>query len=264
MTGSLAITFLGTGTSVGIPQIGCTCPACTSADPRDSRSRSGVIVESREASIIVDTPPEFRISCLKYGIARADAVVITHTHMDHVAGFDDVRRFNTINGAKPMNCYGAKDTLEGLKRIFPYISDKPNTNGLYRPMIRFRPVERAFRIKDIKVTPVPVDHGPRTNGYVFESAGVRLAYIPDCHDIPQNSMVKLRNLDLLVLDCLREERPHPTHMTLSLSLAAAKRIGAKKTLFTHMCHSVVHEPFERKLPEGIRLAYDGLKVELPF
>ncbi len=262
MTGSLAITFLGTGTSVGIPQIGCTCPACVSTDPRDRRSRSGVVIESREASIIVDTPPEFRLSCIRYGIRKADAIVITHTHMDHVAAFDDVRRFNTLNGAKPMNCYGAEETLDGLRRIFPYISDKPNTNGLYRPMIRFKPVKRAFRIKDVKVTPVPVIHGPRTNGYVFESGSARLAYIPDCHEIPPASMVKLKGLDLLVLDCLRAERPHTTHMTLPLSLAAAAKIGAKRTLFTHMCHSVVHEPFERGLPPGIRLAYDGLRIEL--
>ena len=262
MSRKLSIKFLGTGTSVGIPQIGCTCPACTSADPRDSRSRGGVVIESQETAIIVDTPPEFRISCLKYGVVRADAIVITHTHMDHVAGFDDVRRFNTINGAKPMNCYGAKETLEGLRHIFPYISDKPNMNGLYRPMIRFRPVERAFRIGDIKVVPVPVIHGPRTNGYVFESAGRRLAYVPDCHEIPASSLRKLKGLDLLVIDCLRAERPHSTHMTLPLSLAAAERIGAKQTLFTHMSHSVVHAQLEASLPPEIRLAYDGLVVEL--
>lgn len=258
---SLKLQFLGTGTSVGVPQIGCTCPTCTSSDPRDKRRRTGLYVMGGETRFVVDTPPEFRVACLELDITRVDAIVVTHAHVDHVAGFDDVRRFNTLNGGKPMNCYAAPETIEALHRMFPYITEHANDQGLFRPMIHFSPVESAFEIGDVRVTPLPVEHGPRTNGYLFECGGRRAAYISDCHVIPPGTMERIRGADLLVLNCLRE-RFHPTHLNRESALAYAAEAGAGMTYFIHMCHDVLHAAFEASLPDGVRLAYDGLTLEI--
>ena len=259
---SLTLQFLGTGTSVGVPQIGCRCATCTSTDARDRRRRSGLYVRAGRTAFVVDTPPEFRLACLELGIVKVDAVVLTHAHMDHVAGFDDVRRFNTLNGAHVLDCYAAPETVAAMHAIFPYISTKANPNGLFRPMIAFRPVTRAFRIGDVKVTPLPVEHGgPRTNGYLFEAEGRRAAYISDCIALPPRTRAKIRGVDVLVLDCLRE-REHPTHMNLARALAAMREAAPGRGYFIHMSHDVRHAAFSRKLPRGVRLSYDGLKVRV--
>lgn len=258
----LSLQFLGTGTSVGVPQIGCRCATCTSRDPRDRRRRSGLYVRSGDTAFVVDTPPEFRLACVELGVVKVDAVVLTHAHMDHVAGFDDIRRFNTLNGQKAMNCYAAAETVESMKHMFPYIGAKPNANGLFRPMIVFRPVSRAFRIGCVKVTPLPVEHGgTRTNGYMFETDGCRAVYISDCCALPDRVCNAIRGVDVLVLDCLRE-RFHPTHLNLEKSLEYMRRIGPRRGYFVHMCHDVLHAEFERRLPRWIRLAYDGLVVRV--
>lgn len=259
---SLSLQFLGTGTSVGVPQIGCRCPACTSADPRDRRRRTGVYVRSGKTAFLVDTPPELREACIDLGIRRVDAVVLTHAHMDHIAGFDDVRRFNTLNGGAVLKCYAAPETVASMRQVFPYITTKANTQGLFRPMIDFTPVTRAFRIGCVKVTPLPVEHGgPRTNGYLFEAEGRRIAYISDCISIPARTMAKIRDVDVMVVDCLRE-RAHPTHMNLELSLAALAVARARRGYLVHMSHSVVHAEFSKLLPRHVRLAYDGLVVRV--
>ncbi len=258
---SLKLQFLGTGTSVGVPQIGCTCPTCLSKDPRDKRRRSGLYVSSGRARFVVDTPPEFRMACLELGISRVDALVVTHAHMDHIAGFDDIRRFNTLNGGAPMRCYAAPETIDSIRRIFPYITDRPNEQGLFRPMINFVPTDDPFDIADVHVTPLPVVHGPRTNGYLFECDGCRAAYISDCHEIPDSTLELVKGVDVLVLNCLRE-RFHPTHLNKEMSLAYVDRIKPGRTFFIHMCHDVMHATFEASLPAGVRLAYDGLVVEV--
>jgi phosphoribosyl 1,2-cyclic phosphate phosphodiesterase len=257
---SLSLQFLGTGTSVGVPQIGCKCPACTSADPRDRRRRTGVYVRSGKTAFLVDTPPELREACIELGISKVDAVVVTHAHMDHIAGFDDVRRFNTLNGGTVLKCHAAPETIAAMRQVFPYITTKANTQGLFRPMIDFTPVTRAFRIGCVKVTPLPVEHGgPRTNGYLFEADGRRIAYISDCISIPARTMAKIRDVDVMVVDCLRE-RAHPTHMNLELSLAALAAARARRGYLVHMSHSVVHAEFSKLLPRHVRLAYDGLTI----
>ena len=257
---SLSLHFLGTGTSVGVPQIGCPCPVCTSPDPRDKRRRSGVYVRAGTTAFVIDTPPEFRLACLELKIVKVDAVVLTHVHMDHVAGFDDVRRFNTLNGKTALRCYAAPETVEAMHRLFPYITTKANKLGLYRPMIDFRPVTRAFRIGCAKLTPLPVEHGgPRTNGYLIEAEGKRAAYVPDCCALPDRVVRKLRGVDVMVLDCLRA-RPHPTHLTLDQAVAYMKTIAPRRGYITHMCHDLTHAEWLRRLPPPIRPAYDGLKV----
>ena len=266
---SLSIQFLGTGTSVGVPQIGCTCPTCASTDPRDRRRRTGAYVRTGNTAFLIDTPPEMRLAALELGITKVNAVVVTHCHMDHVAGFDDLRRFNTINGTlgpdgrvigAPMPCFAARETIESLHRIFPYITGKANEQGLFRPMIDFTPVDGPFTIGDVTLTPLPVEHGPRTNGYLMECGDTRLAYISDCAFIPDDTLSQMRNIDVLVLDCLRA-RPHPTHLNREQALGYVERIRPRRTWFVHMCHEVKHADFEASLPSGVRLAYDGLTVE---
>ena len=282
----MKLRFLGTGTSVGVPQIGCRCKVCTSSDPRDRRRRCGAYVTAADGTaFLVDTPPEMRIACIEYGIDKVDSIVLTHAHIDHVAGFDDVRRFNTINGTKvpcapgdplyrglpyrivgkPMTCHAMPETIEQMHRIFPYISAKGGKNGLYRPMIEFD-CEDSFAIGSIDVERFRVEHGFPCCGYVLKErgagAGRRLAYVSDCHVIPDETVEKLRGVDVLVLNCLRE-RPHPTHLSLSESMGYVSRIAPGKAYLVHMCHDFTHEEWLAKLRGTcIEPACDGLELEV--
>ena len=277
----MKIRFLGTGTSVGVPQIGCRCPVCTSSDPRDRRRRTGIHVSTEKSAFLVDTPVELREAGIEYGITKVDAVVFTHAHMDHVAAFDDVRRFNTLNGEKvpcepdepgangrtfriigrPMNCYASPETIESMRHIFPYITGKANPHGLFRPMIEFIPVIAPFSIGDVRLTPFEVPHGPKTYGYMIECEGVRVGYASDCSGLSDSAIELLSGVDLMVLDCLRK-REHPTHLSLDRSLDYIRRIGAKRGLLVHMCHDISHADYLKELPENVQPAYDGLEVVL--
>lgn len=223
--------------------------------------RSAAVVSDGETDLIVDTPPEFRLECVSLGVRRADAFLLTHAHMDHIAGFDDVRRFNTLNGGNAIRCWAAPETVDAMHGVFPYITERKNDQGLYRPQIIFERVEAPFKVGAIEITPLPVVHGPRTNGWLFRKGGASVAYIPDCHEIPEATMEILRGAGVLAIDCLRATRPHPTHMILSESLAAAAAAGARRTYLTHICHSVAHKELEKMLPDGVYAAYDGLKIE---
>lgn len=256
------IQFLGTGTSVGVPVIGCTCPVCTSADPRDERLRAAACVMLGEKALLLDAGPDLRMQCLKWKVPRVDAVFITHLHADHIFGFDDVRRYNTLQGNQTIPCLAGPETIAGMKRVFPYITDTPDPTGLYRPLITFAPLTGPVEIFGAKLTPVPVNHGKaETLGIRIDFDGRALVYIPDVHEIPEASFALLEGLDLLVLNLLRE-RPHPTHLTLEQSVAYARRIGAKETRFTHLSHDLTHAQLLEKLPAGLLPAVDGEKVIL--
>lgn len=257
-----SLQFLGTGTSVGVPLIGCTCPVCTSADPRDRRRRACAYVRLGERALLLDAGPDLREACLQWRVARVDAVFITHLHADHIFGFDDLRRFNTIQGNQVIPCYGGPETLEGMRRIFPYITTRPNAQGLYRPLIDFVPVQGPFEALGARFTPLRVVHGNlETLGVRVDFAGRSLAYLPDVHELPEETLAQLQGLDLLVLNLLRL-RPHPTHLTLEKAVDYARALAPRQTFFTHLSHDLLHAEFAPHLPPGMAIAWDGMEYAL--
>jgi phosphoribosyl 1,2-cyclic phosphate phosphodiesterase len=252
----LRITFLGTGTSHGVPMIGCDCATCRSGDPRDRRLRPSIFIEAPGISLLVDAGPDLRAQALTHDIRRVDAILFTHGHADHILGMDDLRRFNALQkGAVP--CFGDPQTLDDIRKTFGYVFDAATPRGGGLPQLELFQVMGAFCVGRAEVLPVPLWHGKRP------ILGYRLgafAYLTDCSRIPDESWPLLEGLDALVIDALRE-RPHPTHFSLSEAVDAASRIGARRTYFTHMCHDLQHAPTCARLPEGVTLAYDGLVVE---
>lgn len=255
----MLVTILGTGTSTGVPMIGCSCKVCTSSDPRDKRQRVSALIESGDTKILIDTSADFRAQMLAHHVRKLDAVLYTHAHYDHIAGFDDLRAFQFLKLPVPM-CYANNDTYESIRSTFSYAFDaKPNRPGGGVPNIPFTIIDTAaFMIGNIRIEPIVLDHG------VMDIFGYRIgkyAYLTDCKRIPVASKEKLKNLDVLVLDGLRYTE-HPTHLTISESVALAKELSPKMTYLTHMNHDVLHAEAEGKLPKNVRLAYDGLQIEL--
>lgn len=252
----MRITFLGTGTSHGIPVIGCTCAVCCSPDPRDRRSRCSVLIESQGQNLLVDAGPELRLQLLQAGVKHVDALLLTHAHTDHIAGLDDVRIFSERTG-RPFPVYGPRSALAEIRTRFDYVFRNTQKGG-GKPRLDLHPVDRPFAPGRVRITPVPLWHGRlRVFGYRFGN----FAYLTDVSSIPGESYRLLRNLSVLVLDALRP-LPHDTHFHLARAIEEAQRIGAKRTYFTHMCHLLGHEQTERLLPPSIRLGYDGLKIRI--
>jgi phosphoribosyl 1,2-cyclic phosphate phosphodiesterase len=257
----MQITFLGTGTSHGIPVIGCACHVCKSADPRDKRLRTSIHVQTPGFSFIVDTTPDFRTQCLREEIFRVDAVLYTHAHVDHILGFDDLRRFCELEN-KSMPILASAPTLESLARVFQYAFDG---SARFPNYIRPEPqvVDGPFSLGGLDIVPVELPHGRMTtNGFVFEKNGRRVfAYYTDCAEVPPAAEESARGVEVLVIDALRHHS-HQTHFTVQGALDAARRIGARQTYFIHMCHELGHAETEASLPPDVRLAYDGLRLDL--
>ena len=252
------VVVLGSGTSHGVPMIGCTCAVCTSDDPRDRRTRPSVFVRFGSQRILVDTAPELRLQCIGNDVAAIDAVLYTHHHADHVAGLDDLRRFNGLMKSA-VSCYGTQRTLENLRKMFRYAFAPAPDTPHSRPKLALHTIDDApFVVGDQTILPIPLMHGPLpVMGFRFG----RFAYCTDCNGIPDRSMALLQDLDWLVLDALRR-RPHPTHYTLDEAVAMAGRVGAKRTLFTHIAHDLAHDETCARLPVGMALAHDGLVIDL--
>lgn len=252
--------FLGTGTSCGVPIIGCDCAVCTSTDMRNYRRRSSLYVEAAGTHIVIDTTPDFRDQVLTFGVPRVDAVLFTHAHADHVLGLDDIRRFNTIQQCS-IPAYGSESTVEDLKRIFNYVNLQ-EVPGVYRPQVSFVSVDSAFTCGGISVDPLPVVHGKmKTFGYLLRADGRSVGYVPDCAAMSEEVVEMLQGIDLMILDGLRH-KPHQTHLTVKDSVALLKGIGAGHSYITHMTHDLDHVETESSMPDGIGVAYDGLAVDL--
>jgi phosphoribosyl 1,2-cyclic phosphate phosphodiesterase len=252
----LEITFLGTGTSQGVPMIGCRCDVCLSTDPRDKRWRPSVLVRvDAGPSILIDTSADFRAQALRFDITRIDAVLFTHSHADHIFGLDETRRFNTLQ-REVIPLYGDARTLADIRRIFDYAFTRSDGGNEYVPRLSPFIVGGPFCLGRQEIVPVPVFHGAR------EILGYRIggfAYLTDCSAIPDGSWPLLAGVEVLVVGALRD-RPHPSHFTVAEALAAAARAGAARTYFTHMCHDLGHAATNARLPAGVELAYDGLTV----
>ncbi len=253
----MEVLFLGTGTSHGIPVIGCGCPTCLSTNDKNKRLRSSVLFSVGDKKILIDTSIDFRQQALRYKIDRVDAILFTHHHVDHIFGLDDTRVFNKMH-KKKIPCYGAKPTIKQLKHVYSYIFDYPDIPGGI-PMLEFVKLDsKPFEVEGIQVVPIEIMHGRMPiNAYRIGD----IVYATDCSHIPERSMKKFRNAEVLILDSLRI-RKHPTHFNLEEALEAASRIGAKQTYFTHMSHEIEHETVSRSLPPNVALAYDGLKISI--
>jgi phosphoribosyl 1,2-cyclic phosphate phosphodiesterase len=246
---SLRVTMLGSGTSTGIPVIGCTCEVCRSSNPRNKRWRPGLKLEAEEQVVLVDTPTDLREQALRFGLARVDAIVFTHSHADHIFGLDDVRIFNFRQRAA-IPCYGSEETLRNIRRAFAYVFEAGQAGG-GKPQLDLIPVRAPFPLLGRTFVPVPVWHGEME---VFGYRAGRFAYVTDCNVIPESSFPLLAGVEILVLDALRH-RPHSTHFSVREAIEVAERIGARRTILTHMTHEV---DCDDPLPAGVEFGYDGL------
>ncbi len=253
----LRVIMLGTGTSHGIPMIGCDCPVCTSDDPRDRRTRSSILVQTDGKSFLVDTTPELRLQCVAHNVKKVDAVLFTHHHADHIVGLDDLRRFNQIHRSS-LTCYSNQKTADVLNHMFSYaFRDNPKYPSS-KPNLIHSIIDGPFELFGIHIIPIPLMHGKLP---VFGFRFGNFAYCTDCNFIPDESWELLKGLDILVLDGLRR-RPHPTHFNLSEAVEVAHQIGARQTYFTHIAHELPHEATNAELPDNMALAYDGQVLDI--
>ncbi|GAB2490945.1 MAG: MBL fold metallo-hydrolase [Cytophagales bacterium] len=253
----MKVTFLGTGTSQGVPVITCDCAVCTSLDFRDKRFRTSIHIETEGTSLVIDTGPDFRMQMIREGIKSLDAVLFTHEHKDHTAGLDDIRPYN-FRQQKSMPVFGRKNVLDQIQREYSYIFSAQKYPGV--PQVDCVEIdENPFHFNGTEITPIPVLH------YKLPVLGFRIgdfSYITDANFIPESSFKLLEGTETLVLNALQKES-HISHFTLEEAIIQAQRIGAKNTYFTHISHKLgLHAEINKQLPEGIKLAYDGLTINL--
>jgi phosphoribosyl 1,2-cyclic phosphate phosphodiesterase len=250
--------FLGTGTSVGVPVVGCGCEVCMGGDPRNQRTRTSVALGLPGGTLLIDTTPDLRAQLLRERLGGVDAVLYTHDHVDHVYGLDDIRPICFAAG-RPLPVYCEERVEKRIRKAFDYAFETLPTPGGGLPKVTFERITAApFELLGARVVPLPLRHG------AFNVLGFRfgdLAYCTDTNEIPTDTWPLLAGLDTLILDCLRPER-HPTHFSVDEALAVAARIGARRTLFVHMSHDIDHAAMSARLPAGVEFAYDGLTVAL--
>ncbi len=252
-----SILVLGSGTSVGVPMIGCRCKVCTSTDPRDKRLRPSVLLRLGGKRVLIDTSPDFRYQALRFGIDRLDAILYTHSHADHILGLDDVRPFNFMH-RRQIPIYGSPETLQVIERTFLYVFDKNPTESS-RPRLTLHSFEdEKIELDDLEIEPIRASHGKGTvHGFRFGDC----AYLTDHSEIPPESLERLSNLDVLFLDALRHN-PHPTHSTVEESLRTVESLNPKRAFFTHISHDLLHAAVEARLPARVHIAYDGLEIPI--
>jgi phosphoribosyl 1,2-cyclic phosphate phosphodiesterase len=252
----IELTFLGTGTSNGVPMIGCHCPVCTSSDPRDKRSRTSAVIRTNGKTLLIDAATELRTQAIANGLEHVDAILFTHPHADHTGGFDDLRRFNELQ-KEHLPVFTGPETAEilrarfayGFEDVFPFYGGKPD--------LLLNVVDGPFQAVGVDVTPIPVWHGQMpVNGYRFGD----LAYVTDAKVIPDSSLDLMRGLDVLVINALRE-RPHPTHLSFADAIAITAEVKPRVAYLIHLSHETSHVDASALLPEGMFIAYDGLVVE---
>ena len=252
----MKITFLGTGTSYGVPMVGCECRVCTSENPKNSRTRSSIIISVGEYNILIDAATELRIQCLKNGVKRLDAVLLTHSHADHVLGFDDLRHFNRIQKTN-IPVYGSAETVNSVYNMFSYAFKEVSSNGS-KPKVTLIPIDGTINLSGKEIIPVDVMHGQeKVTAYRFD----KFAYVTDVSQIPQDSVEKLMGLDVLIIAALRNT-PHEKHFSIEQAISVVSTLKPKQTFFTHIAHDIEHEETDKTLPSGIKLAYDGLSTEV--
>lgn len=250
------LTVLGSGTSMGVPTIGCDCAVCRSSDPRDRRTRPSVLVEYDGKAVLIDTTPDFREQALRENIRHLDAVLYTHTHADHILGIDDLRPLSFHHKPARLPLYAHPEAAQFIRNMFRYIFDADYKFGGL-PQVEMRLIEGEVELFGAKFEPVVLIHGDsEIYGFRFGSA----AYLTDHSAIPENTLDKLQGLDILFLDALRY-KPHPTHSTVSDSLKTVERLKPQRAFFTHICHDLPHDQTNASLPPNVKLAYDGMKLE---
>jgi phosphoribosyl 1,2-cyclic phosphate phosphodiesterase len=257
----LSFTLLGTGTSVGVPVIGCDCHVCTSDDPRNRRLRSSALVTAGDVSVLIDSGPDLRMQALREGMRKIDAVVYTHAHLDHVTGFDELRAF-CWRREDPLPLYATDECMRTLKQMYGWAFSEENSyRGYVRPDARL--IDGPFVIGDLRITPLPVEHAAlETMGYLFEYPGARsLAYLPDVKRIPNDTYDLMTRADVMVVDALRPG-DHPTHFSVAQALEAVSQSGVSEAWLTHLGHENEHSSLDDSLPAGVRVAWDGLRIDL--
>jgi phosphoribosyl 1,2-cyclic phosphate phosphodiesterase len=254
----MIITFLGTGTSTGVPVVGCHCRVCTSEQPRNKRLRQSVKIEENGRTFLIDTTPDLRLQLLRFPIPRLDFILFTHSHADHIMGLDDIRPFN-FRQHEPIRAYSNAPTARAIRRCFSYIWDDRSQIGGGKPQLELHEVDGPFSTDGIDIVPIPVVHGDWT---ILGFRIGKFAYITDTNGIPPESMRLLEGVEVLALDGLRPSPPHPTHFIVAEAIEAAQRIRPRQTWLIHLTHDIDHEPFDATLPKGVNLAYDGLRLEV--